>query len=164
MILQDNISKRMRLKNCFAAAVLASAMATNAQPAKITVDAAHSAHVISPMLWGIFFEDINLSADGGIYPELVRNRSFEDSDHPDFWKLSNGAVGNGMISVESSHPLNTFNLHNLRVERERRIHIGKRRLLGHEHRQGRRLHFEVCRPCGWICRRVDCTVGEDERG
>lgn len=32
---------------------------------------------IQPTMWGIFFEDINLGADGGIYAELVKNRSFE---------------------------------------------------------------------------------------
>ncbi len=32
----------------------------------------------APSLWGIFFEDIDLSLDGGVYAELVRNRSFED--------------------------------------------------------------------------------------
>ncbi|HCI55347.1 MAG TPA: hypothetical protein DFI01_05415, partial [Bacteroidales bacterium] len=34
---------------------------------------------ISPLLFGIFFEDINYSADGGLYAELVQNRSFEYS-------------------------------------------------------------------------------------
>ena len=48
--------------------------------AKITVEVKQPGHMISPLLFGIFFEDINLSADGGIYPELVRNRSFEDAD------------------------------------------------------------------------------------
>jgi len=43
---------------------LVSAFSTHAQPAKITVGVAHPGHVISPTLWGIFFEDINLSADG----------------------------------------------------------------------------------------------------
>src|SRR5664280_3702136 len=33
--------------------------------------------VIQPTMWGIFFEDINFAADGGIYAELVKNRSFE---------------------------------------------------------------------------------------
>ena len=33
--------------------------------------------VIQPTMWGVFFEDINLGADGGIYAELVKNRSFE---------------------------------------------------------------------------------------
>jgi alpha-L-arabinofuranosidase len=32
---------------------------------------------IQPTMWGIFFEDINLAADGGVYAELVKNRSFE---------------------------------------------------------------------------------------
>lgn len=32
---------------------------------------------VSPTMWGVFFEDINLGADGGIYAELVKNRSFE---------------------------------------------------------------------------------------
>ena len=32
---------------------------------------------ISPTLWGLFFEDINRGADGGMYGELVENRSFD---------------------------------------------------------------------------------------
>jgi hypothetical protein len=32
---------------------------------------------ISPDLFGIFFEDINYAADGGLYAELIQNRSFE---------------------------------------------------------------------------------------
>ena len=34
-------------------------------------------------LYGIFFEDINRVGDGGLYPEMIRNRSFEDSIVPD---------------------------------------------------------------------------------
>jgi alpha-L-arabinofuranosidase len=37
----------------------------------------------SPDLYGIFFEDINRVGDGGIYPEMLRNRSFEDSIVPE---------------------------------------------------------------------------------
>lgn len=92
-------------------ATLALIATVNAQPAKISVDVAHPGHPISQMLWGSFFEDINLSADGGIYPELVRNRSFEDSDRPEFWKLS----GDGAMTVESSKPLNAVNLHYLQI-------------------------------------------------
>src|SRR5688572_29628741 len=32
---------------------------------------------IQPTMYGVFFEDINLGADGGIYAELIKNRSFE---------------------------------------------------------------------------------------
>ena len=34
-------------------------------------------------LYGIFFEDINRAGDGGIYPEMIRNRCFEDSLLPE---------------------------------------------------------------------------------
>src|SRR5215831_21198887 len=95
----------------FAAAILAITLAAHGQPARISVDTAHPDHPISPMLWGIFFEDINLSADGGIYPELVRNRSFEDAQRPEFWKFS----GDGTMAVEFSNPLNGTNRHYLEI-------------------------------------------------
>ncbi len=43
----------------------------------ITVDASKPGEAISPTMYGVFFEDINFAADGGIYAELVKNRSFE---------------------------------------------------------------------------------------
>ncbi|HLL43137.1 MAG TPA: hypothetical protein VK369_08370, partial [Segetibacter sp.] len=42
---------------------------------------------IQPTMWGIFFEDINLGADGGIYAELVKNRSFEFNSPLMGWSL-----------------------------------------------------------------------------
>jgi alpha-L-arabinofuranosidase len=111
----------MKLKNYFAAALLASAITTSAQPAKISVDVAHPAHAISPTLWGIFFEDINLSADGGIYPEFVRNRSFEDADKPADWKFTS-VTGNSEASISTADvhgqpaPLNVFNRKSLRIK------------------------------------------------
>src|SRR6266576_5824694 len=56
-------------------------------PARISVNVAKPGHEIPKTLWGVFFEDINLSADGGIYPELVKNRSFEDYDKPEGWEF-----------------------------------------------------------------------------
>lgn len=43
-------------------------------------------------LWGIFFEEINCAGDGGLYAELVRNGSFEDSDRPEHWSFSKGTL------------------------------------------------------------------------
>jgi len=83
--------------------------------ASLTVDVDKPSHAASRTLWGVFFEDINLSADGGIYPELVRNRSFEDSDQPDCWTLSDSNGGKSKIAIDSSQPLNPFNRHSLRV-------------------------------------------------
>ena len=41
-------------------------------------------------LYGIFFEDINRVGDGGLYPEMIRNRSFEDSIVPDECEIVDG--------------------------------------------------------------------------
>src|ERR1017187_7621469 len=109
----------MKLKNYFAAALLASAISTNAQPAKISVAVDQPGHRISPTLWGIFFEDINLSADGGIYPELVRNRSFEDSSQPDDWKITGAEA-----SIDDSKPLNPYNRKSLRLKTSGAFTIG----------------------------------------
>ena len=43
-------------------------------PAIINVDLAHPGAAISPQMFGIFFEDINFAADGGLYPELLLAR------------------------------------------------------------------------------------------
>ena len=59
--------------------VLAAALAFAGENV-ITVDASNALYPTSPDLWGIFFEDIDLSLDGGVYAELVRNRSFEDGN------------------------------------------------------------------------------------
>jgi hypothetical protein len=45
-------------------------------PAVITVDAAHPGAPIPSTMFGIFFEDINFGADGGLYPALIKNSSF----------------------------------------------------------------------------------------
>src|SRR5687768_4837777 len=44
---------------------------------KLTVVADKPIASIAPTMWGVFFEDINFGADGGLYAELVKNRSFE---------------------------------------------------------------------------------------
>ncbi len=56
---------------------MAAGMAT-AQPTPVVrVNVAQPVADIQPTMWGVFFEDINFGADGGIYAELVKNRSFE---------------------------------------------------------------------------------------
>ena len=53
----------------------------SAQSTKLTVQVDKPIAEIQPTMWGIFFEDINFGADGGLYAELVKNRSFEFA-HP----------------------------------------------------------------------------------
>ncbi len=43
----------------------------------LTVQADKPIAEIQPTMWGVFFEDINFGADGGLYAELVKNKSFE---------------------------------------------------------------------------------------
>ncbi len=70
---------------------------------------------ISPMLYGIFFEEINHAGDGGLYAELIRNRSFEDSDKPEAWKLVAAGDAKGEISIDTSRPLNAASPRSLKL-------------------------------------------------
>ena len=56
---------------------MAAASMAQAQ-VNININAQQRGPAISPIHYGIFYEDINHAADGGIYAELIRNRSFED--------------------------------------------------------------------------------------
>ena len=87
-----------------------------ASTASLRVQADQPRHAVAPTLWGIFFEDINLSADGGIYPEFVRNRSFEDAEQPEHWTLTQAAGGTSRMQIDSRQPLNPLNRRSLRVE------------------------------------------------
>jgi len=49
------------------------------QPKEVLIQAGKPVAEVQPTMWGVFFEDINFAADGGIYAELVKNRSFEFS-------------------------------------------------------------------------------------
>lgn len=54
---------------------------------------------IQPSMWGIFFEDINFAADGGLYAELVKNRSFEFNDPLMGWDEVKQDSGKGTILI-----------------------------------------------------------------
>ena len=66
----------MKSRNLLLTLLMVPAMAS--AQVNINIDAAQRGPKISPTHYGIFFEDINHAADGGIYAELIRNRSFED--------------------------------------------------------------------------------------
>ena len=59
---------------------------TNGQTTHILIDA-NNRIAVSPTMWGIFFEDINFAADGGIYAEMIKNRSFEFDNPQMGWKI-----------------------------------------------------------------------------
>ena len=61
----------------------------------VTVFASKPIAKIQPTMWGLFFEDINFAADGGLYAELVKNRSFEFDEPMMGWELTayNDSIG-----------------------------------------------------------------------
>ena len=69
---------------------------------KLTVQVNKPVADIQPTMWGIFFEDINFGADGGLYPELVKNRSFEFIQPMMGWKMMNENNGSVLILNRSA--------------------------------------------------------------
>jgi alpha-L-arabinofuranosidase len=106
---------------------------TRPEPVRINIEAGAKEKPISRDLIGIFFEDINYAADGGLYAELVQNRSFEysEKDHRDFkplshWDLSLADGCNAGMVVETESPLNSDNPHYAVVSIERNADNGVR--------------------------------------
>ena len=117
-----------------------------AQTATIDVDASATGTPISPVLYGIFFEEINHAGDGGIYAELVRNRSFEDAPTPQAWTL----IGNGSasrIAVDSAVPLNARNPRSLRWEIDGNASLANDGYWGMAVQRGKRYRFSMYARC-----------------
>jgi len=74
----------------------------------ITINTSHKINAVSPLLYGIFFEDINYAGDGGLYAELIANRSFEYNDREnktDLHRLCWETVGECDFAVCGRFPL-----------------------------------------------------------
>ncbi|MGA5495110.1 alpha-L-arabinofuranosidase C-terminal domain-containing protein [Streptomyces cinereoruber] len=89
----------------------------------LSVDADRTGPAIDPTMYGVFFEDINNAADGGLYAELVQNRSFEYGpvDNRSYTPLtswqhtaSGGATGTLQV-VDDDQRLNERNRNHLRL-------------------------------------------------
>ena len=87
-----------------------------ASDAAITIETDKPGITISPTLYGIFFEDINRAGDGGLYAEMIQNRSFEDHSTPMAWTLVKSANADAAIALDKTHPLNANNPTCLRLE------------------------------------------------
>ncbi len=117
---------------------------------RISVDVTKPGHKISPTLFGVFFEDINLSADGGLYPELIRNRSFEDADTLQNWKFSGSdAKSKAAIINADVHsrppvpPLNTFNRKSLLIDLDGSFRLDNSGYWGINLKQGEKYKFKM---------------------
>jgi alpha-N-arabinofuranosidase len=76
------------------ASVLASAAYSHQEGAqgRITVDLAMPGHRVSKTMYGAFLEEISNSTEGGLYAELIQNRSFEDANVPFGCSVANGKL------------------------------------------------------------------------
>lgn len=85
--------------------ILATALfltsATLAQEgATLTIDLGHAKAQVSPQLYGLMTEEIN-SFDGGLYGELVRNRTFHDKGKiPSSWFLYESGIGDQILNAD----------------------------------------------------------------
>ncbi len=69
----------------------------------LKIDAAKVTGKVSPKLYGLMTEEINFSYEGGIYGELVRNRTFKNNrQNASFWT----AVGDTTLVIDTNQPLN----------------------------------------------------------
>ncbi len=73
-----------RISSMLAAILVASGL--QAQTHTFDINTSKIGGAIPSTMYGIFFEDINYAADGGLYGELVKNRSFEFPQHFMGWK------------------------------------------------------------------------------
>jgi alpha-L-arabinofuranosidase len=86
------------------------AYTTMAQTPKILhVSANKPTGTVQPTMWGVFFEDINFGADGGIYAELIKNRSFEFFKPLMGWKIEQKPFIEGAVTVLNRNDINTAN-------------------------------------------------------
>lgn len=97
------------MKKLITLAALSFALGLQAQQHVMTVDVSRPTAQINPAMYGIFFEDINFGADGGLYAELVKNRSFE------FPQPFVGWTPFGNVSVQDAQPCFDRNPHYVRI-------------------------------------------------
>ena len=76
----------MTLRNSGLALALSATLAAAAQTHVIDVNTKKLGAPVQSTMYGIFFEDINYAADGGLYAEMVKNRSFEFPQHLMGWR------------------------------------------------------------------------------
>src|SRR5688572_22870299 len=92
---------------------------TFAQANNITVQVDKPGAPVPKTLFGLFFEDINFGADGGLYPERVKNRSFEFPDPLMGWKQINPGDSKGAAYIlDQGSVKNVPNSHYLRLKVE----------------------------------------------
>jgi len=103
---------------------------------------------IQPTMWGLFFEDINMGADGGIYAELVKNRSFEFDTPMMGWSVlkEKESQTNGKALIHNAELTNPANRRYIRIttsEDARNFGISNEGFRGMGIKEGNQYDFSV---------------------
>lgn len=78
-----------------------------ADAGRLVVNVDHPGIRISPSLYGLMTEEINHAYDGGLYAELIQNRSFKDNPGtPVHWSVVTGGDASGSIALDPADPVN----------------------------------------------------------
>lgn len=125
--------------------VAARPPARTAQPvrAQVTVDAGAPGATIPRTLFGIFFEDINFAADGGLYPERVKNRSFELPDPLMGWKKAEARGGSFEIRTDRAISANNTRYLRLTTDGETAFGVMNDGYRGVGAREGETFHVSL---------------------
>lgn len=112
------------LIGCYLLGALGYVVGAETAPSTLSISSDASGVEVSGTLYGLFYEDINFSADGGLYADQVFNRSFEYTsllnesalDGLMGWRVDLKDSKYGKIQLDQSHPLNENNLTSLKIE------------------------------------------------
>jgi alpha-N-arabinofuranosidase len=114
----------MKFKSALSVWLFATWSTLSFAAVNIEVQADQPGANINPAMWGVFFEDINFGADGGLCAELVKNCGFEFPDPMMGWSRIAPSLAEGRLSIREDHPFNPANPHYLRIESESQVPFG----------------------------------------
>ena len=154
-----------RISSMFAALAVAAGM--NAQTNTFDINTSKAGAPIPSTMYGIFFEDINYAADGGLYAELIKNRSFEFPNNYAGWIIS------GKVSLKDDGPFKK-NPHYVRLapsgHRDKHTMIENEGFFGIGVKANAEYRFSVCArvPDGgkakiWIDLVENATMTDDQK-
>src|SRR5712664_499126 len=103
IIMKKNLRRVCILFSLASASVACSLAQTTDSLAVIKIHADQVAARVSPQLYGLMTEEINYSYDGGLYAELVRNRTFQDDPTtPVHWSVTQNTGATSSIEIDKT--------------------------------------------------------------
>ena len=131
-------------KTLLSAVITAASLAVTAAPNEMTVLANKPGAKVQSTMYGIFFEDINFAADGGLYAEMVKNRSFEFPQNFMGWRTF------GNVELKNDGPFDK-NPHYVRLSYAGHAHkhtgIENEGFFGISTKKGEKYRFSVWARC-----------------